>query len=94
MYENVSLKFHIPYLKNKYRKPKSNVEYIVHTYMKSTEKIKRWGYMLLEEVMQQLEEYGTEQNRKTYKTTERKSHYSELVLHLKLLKKKIKKIMI
>ena len=36
--------------------------------------------MLLEEVMQQLEEYGTEQNRKTYKTTERKSHYSELVL--------------
>ena len=36
--------------------------------------------MLLEEVMQQLEEYGTEQNRKTYKTMGRKSLYSELVL--------------
>ena len=37
--------------------------------------------MLLEEVMQ-LEEYGTEQNRKTYKTTERKSRYLELVLRI------------
>jgi len=26
-------------------KPKSNVEYIVHTYVKSTEKIKRWAYV-------------------------------------------------
>ena len=38
--------------------------------------------MLLEEVMQQLEEYGTEQNRKRIKTTERKSRYLELVLRI------------
>ncbi|OTZ57209.1 hypothetical protein CN335_22500 [Bacillus thuringiensis] len=30
------LKFHIPYLKINIGKPKSNVEYIVHTYIQST----------------------------------------------------------
>ena len=38
--------------------------------------------MLLEEVMRQLEEYGTEQNRKTYKNHGAKSRYLELVLRI------------
>ena len=38
--------------------------------------------MLLEEVMQQLEECGTEQTRKTYKTMGRKSLYLELALRI------------
>lgn len=48
--------------------------------------------MLLEEVMQQLEEYGTEQNRKTYKTHGAKEPlFGVSFANLKLLKKKIKK---
>ncbi|MCY8957522.1 DNA alkylation repair protein [Bacillus cereus] len=48
--------------------------------------------MLLEEVMQQLEEYGTEQNRKTYKNHGAKeSLFGVSFANLKLLKKKIKK---
>ncbi|MDR0167719.1 DNA alkylation repair protein [Bacillus paranthracis] len=48
--------------------------------------------MLLEEVMQQLEEYGTEQNRKTYKNHEAKEPlFGVSFANLKLLKKKIKK---
>ncbi|EEL34229.1 hypothetical protein bcere0019_26880 [Bacillus cereus Rock3-28] len=60
--------------------------------MKSTENIKRGGHMLLEEVMQQLEEYGTEQNRKTYKNHGAKEPlFGVSFANLKLLKKKIKK---
>lgn len=59
--------------------------------MKSTENIKRGGHMLLEEVMQQLEEYGTEQNRKTYKNHGAKEPlFGVSFANLKLLKKKIK----
>ncbi|CUB10102.1 DNA alkylation repair enzyme [Bacillus cereus] len=48
--------------------------------------------MLLEEVMQQLEEYGTEQNRKTYKNHGAKEPlFGVSFANLKLLKKKIKK---
>ena len=48
--------------------------------------------MLLEEVMQQLEEYGTEQNRKTYKKHGAKEPlFGVSFANLKLLKKKIKK---
>ncbi|BCC12425.1 hypothetical protein BCM0074_2808 [Bacillus cereus] len=48
--------------------------------------------MLLEEVMQQLEEYGTEQNRKTYKNHGAKGPlFGVSFANLKLLKKKIKK---
>ncbi|WP_242245066.1 DNA alkylation repair protein [Bacillus cereus group sp. BfR-BA-01330] len=48
--------------------------------------------MLLEEVMQQLEEYGTEQNRKTYKNQGAKEPlFGVSFANLKLLKKKIKK---
>ncbi|MDA2737512.1 DNA alkylation repair protein [Bacillus cereus group sp. Bc015] len=48
--------------------------------------------MLLEEVMQQLEEYGTEQNRKTYKNHGAKEPlFGVSFTNLKLLKKKIKK---
>ncbi|PGV69989.1 DNA alkylation repair protein [Bacillus thuringiensis] len=48
--------------------------------------------MLLEEVMQQLEEYGTEQNRKTYKNHGAKEpQFGVSFANLKLLKKKIKK---
>lgn len=48
--------------------------------------------MLLEEVMQQLKEYGTEQNRKTYKTHGAKEPlFGVSFANLKLLKKKIKK---
>ncbi|MGH0871937.1 DNA alkylation repair protein [Bacillus toyonensis] len=48
--------------------------------------------MLLEEVMQQLEKYGTEQNRKTYKNHEAKEPlFGVSFANLKLLKKKIKK---
>ncbi|MRQ30430.1 DNA alkylation repair protein [Bacillus anthracis] len=47
--------------------------------------------MLLEEVMQQLEEYGTEQNRKTYKNHGAKEPlFGVSFANLKLLKKKIK----
>lgn len=60
--------------------------------MKSTENIKRGGQMLLEEVMQQLEKYGTEQNRKTYKNHGAKEPlFGVSFANLKLLKKKIKK---
>ena len=45
--------------------------------------------MLLEEVMRQLEEYGTEQNRKTYKTTEQKEPlFGVSFANLKLLKRR------
>ena len=45
--------------------------------------------MLLEEVMQQLEEYGTEQNRKTYKTMGRKEPlFGVSFANLKLLKRR------
>ncbi|PEC08240.1 DNA alkylation repair protein [Bacillus toyonensis] len=48
--------------------------------------------MLLEEVMQQLEKYGTEQNRKTYKNHGAKEPlFGVSFANLKLLKKKIKK---
>ncbi|HDR8054532.1 MULTISPECIES: DNA alkylation repair protein [Bacillus cereus group] len=48
--------------------------------------------MLLEEVMRQLEEYGTEQNRKTYKNHGAKEPlFGVSFANLKLLKKKIKK---
>ncbi|MDH4421563.1 MULTISPECIES: DNA alkylation repair protein [Bacillus] len=48
--------------------------------------------MLLEEVMQQLEEYGTEQTRKTYKNHGAKEPlFGVSFANLKLLKKKIKK---
>ncbi|MFB6586672.1 DNA alkylation repair protein [Bacillus thuringiensis] len=48
--------------------------------------------MLLEEVMQQLEEYGTVQNRKTYKNHGAKEPlFGVSFANLKLLKKKIKK---
>ncbi|MGE7881965.1 DNA alkylation repair protein [Bacillus sp. NPDC094077] len=48
--------------------------------------------MMLEEVMQQLEEYGTEQNRKTYKNHGAKEPlFGVSFANLKLLKKKIKK---
>ena len=48
--------------------------------------------MLLEEVMQQLEEYGTEQNRKTFKNHGAKEPlFGVSFANLKLLKKKIKK---
>lgn len=48
--------------------------------------------MLLKEVMQQLEEYGTEQNRKTYKNHGAKEPlFGVSFANLKLLKKKIKK---
>ncbi|MEW4152728.1 DNA alkylation repair protein [Bacillus thuringiensis] len=48
--------------------------------------------MLLEEVMQQLEEYRTEQNRKTYKNHGAKEPlFGVSFANLKLLKKKIKK---
>ena len=48
--------------------------------------------MLLEEVMQQLEEYGTEQNRKTYKNHGAKEPlFGVSFANLKLLKKKIKR---
>ena len=48
--------------------------------------------MLLEEVMQQLEEYGTEQIRKTYKNHGAKEPlFGVSFANLKLLKKKIKK---
>ncbi|WP_270394322.1 DNA alkylation repair protein [Bacillus paranthracis] len=48
--------------------------------------------MLLEEVMQQLEEYGTEQNRKTYKNHGAKEPlFGVSFANLKLLKKKKKK---
>ncbi|WP_436864463.1 DNA alkylation repair protein [Bacillus fungorum] len=48
--------------------------------------------MLLDEVMQQLEEYGTEQNRKTYKNHGAKEPlFGVSFANLKLLKKKIKK---
>ncbi|OOZ89490.1 DNA alkylation repair protein [Bacillus cereus] len=48
--------------------------------------------MLLDEVMQQLEEYGTEQNRKTYKNHGAKGPlFGVSFANLKLLKKKIKK---
>ncbi|HHT7140473.1 DNA alkylation repair protein [Bacillus cereus group sp. MYBK104-1] len=48
--------------------------------------------MLIEEVMQQLKEYGTEQNRKTYKTHGAKEPlFGVSFANLKLLKKKIKK---
>ncbi|HDR6311334.1 TPA: DNA alkylation repair protein [Bacillus cereus] len=48
--------------------------------------------MLLEEVMQQLEEYGTEQNRKAYKNHGAKEPlFGVSFANLKLLKKKIKK---
>ncbi|MGH1285920.1 DNA alkylation repair protein [Bacillus toyonensis] len=48
--------------------------------------------MLLGEVMQQLEEYGTEQNRKTYKNHGAKEPlFGVSFANLKLLKKKIKK---
>ncbi|KFN01290.1 DNA alkylation repair protein [Bacillus clarus] len=48
--------------------------------------------MLLEEVMQQLEEMGTEQNRKTYKNHGAKEPlFGVSFANLKLLKKKIKK---
>ncbi|GAB6612352.1 MULTISPECIES: DNA alkylation repair protein [Bacillus] len=48
--------------------------------------------MLLEEVMQQLEEYGTEQNRKIFKNHGAKEPlFGVSFANLKLLKKKIKK---
>ncbi|PFN19766.1 DNA alkylation repair protein [Bacillus cereus] len=48
--------------------------------------------MLLEEVMQQLEEYGTEQTRKTYKNHGAKEPlFGVSFANLKLLKKRIKK---
>ncbi|PDZ69321.1 DNA alkylation repair protein [Bacillus cereus] len=48
--------------------------------------------MLLEEVMQQLEEYGTEQNRKIFKNHGAKDPlFGVSFANLKLLKKKIKK---
>ncbi|MFT0564417.1 DNA alkylation repair protein [Bacillus cereus] len=48
--------------------------------------------MLLEEVMRQLEEYGSEQNRKTYKNHGAKEPlFGVSFANLKLLKKKIKK---
>ncbi|MED3038454.1 DNA alkylation repair protein [Bacillus tropicus] len=48
--------------------------------------------MLLDEVMQQLEKYGTEQNRKTYKNHGAKEPlFGVSFANLKLLKKKIKK---
>ncbi len=48
--------------------------------------------MLLEEVMQQLEEYGTEQNRKTYKNHGAKEPlFGVSFANLKLLKKENKK---
>ncbi|EJQ39129.1 hypothetical protein IEC_02087 [Bacillus toyonensis] len=48
--------------------------------------------MLLEEVMQQLEKYGTEQNRKTYKNHGAKEPlFGVSFANLKLLKKKIEK---
>jgi len=48
--------------------------------------------MLLEEVMQQLEEYGTEQTRKTYRNHGAKEPlFGVSFANLKLLKKKIKK---
>lgn len=51
--------------------------------------------MFLEEVMQQLEKYGTEQNRKTYKNHGAKEPlFGVSFANLKLLKKKLKKIMI
>jgi len=55
-------------------------------------KYKRGGHMLLEEVMQQLEEYGTEQNRKIFKNHGAKEPlFGVSFANLKLLKKKIKK---
>lgn len=51
--------------------------------------------MLLEEVMQQLEEYGTEQNRKVFKNHGAKEPlFGVSFANLKLLKKRIKRIMI
>ncbi|MEC3460227.1 DNA alkylation repair protein [Bacillus thuringiensis] len=48
--------------------------------------------MFLEEVMQQLEKYGTEQNRKTYKNHGAKEPlFGVSFANLKLLKKKLKK---
>ncbi|MED1116921.1 DNA alkylation repair protein, partial [Bacillus paramycoides] len=48
--------------------------------------------MQLEEVMQQLEKYGTEQNRKTFKNHGAKEPlFGVSFANLKLLKKKIKK---
>ena len=47
--------------------------------------------MLLEEVMQQLEEYGTEQTRKTYKNHGAKEPLFGVSFEFKIIKKKIKR---